>query len=215
MSKREQKQREFENSGFNFTPEFFQIIKDEVIEEDCNNNCNILSAFINKNPLNNNLSDVYAKVAMINCMTPSNVRREDLFAIANVIYKFQDFDRKLQNRDLGLVEELNSLVQKTIGRSQIAFCSKYIVFHECFLSNMKSQEYSICDNVIRVFLMKYIAKKHITKENGKKYNLNNYSDVYDLIGRILSDIWRSGNGLNKENFGRKDFDVYIWGLYRK
>ena len=114
-----------------------------------------------------------------------------------------------------IIEELNTRIKKTIGRNQLSFCSKYIVFHEYFLSNTKSQKYSIYDNVIRGFLSKYLLKKQITKENGKKYNLNKYKDVYDLIGMILQDIWQSGVGLNKENFGRKDFDLFIWGLYRK
>ena len=208
-------QCEFENNDFVFTPAYFETIKSEIIENDCNNNCSILSSFINKNPLNNNLSDIYAKIAMINCMTPSNVRNKDFYTIANILYEFKDFDKKLNNKDIELIEEFNSLIKKTIGKNYISFCSKYIVFHEYFLSNKKSQEYSIYDSVIRGFLNKYVIKKHITKENGSKYNLSSYKDVYDLIGNILNKIWQSKNGLNKENFGRKDFDLFIWGLYNK
>ena len=190
MPNRKRLQYEFENNGFRFMPDLFKIIKDEIIEEDCSNNCNILSAFINKNPLNDNLPDVYAKVAMLNCMTPSNVRNEDFYKISTIICKMADFDKKLQNRDVDLIEELNTRIKKTIGRNQLSFCSKYIVFHEYFLSNTKSQKYSIYDNVIRGFLSKYLLKKQITKENGKKYNLNKYKDVYDLIGMILQNIWQ-------------------------
>lgn len=215
MTDKEKMQREFEDSYFNFTPEFFKIIKEKIVEDDCNNNCSILYSFINKYPSNKDLPDVYAKVAMINCMTPSNVRNRDFYTIANIICKIKDFDKRLNNRDIRLVEETNNAIKEAIGRNQISFCSKYIVFHEYFLSNKNSQEYSIYDNVIVGFLKKYVSKKKITKESGAKYNLQNYQDVYDLIGYILKNIWKSKNGLNEKNFGRKDFDFFIWSLYRK
>lgn len=77
---------------------------------------------------NNNLQNVLVKVSCLNDFYSTNIR--DTYSVAKVIYQL-NIDRRLQNGDLTLVDDIASETEKNCksGRREYSFATKYCSFH--------------------------------------------------------------------------------------
>lgn len=196
-------QKKFKEGNYKYNAELFEEIKEKLIDKKYIKNNEILVNIMKKFPVNTEevLTEVYAKVLIINITNSAGVRNKDYYEIAETIAKFKDLDRRLKEGDIKVVSELNDAIFKKIKRNSISFCSKYCFYHN-------NNDFSKFDNVVCDYVRKYVYPRR--KQLGWKFNgginREHYKNYYNAIGKIIEE----------DHFpDRTTFDTFIWGLYRK
>ena len=187
---------------------------------------------------------IFMKVCVIDRLYSTRLKKYEVFPISKFINdniteidKIIKSDNETENQD-----KIQTLLDKEDGKHHISFISKYLTTHQYFLHN--KQHIQICDNVVCKTLRKFSENtfyKKIIDDYKTKNNLTitykqcfefgnykiwdkiykqrceyiNYKVWYEIIGKILEAIWKEDNGLKENNFGRRDFDWYIWYVYRE
>lgn len=140
---------------------------------------------------NNNLQNVLVKVSCLNDFYSTNIR--DTYSVAKVIYQL-NIDRRLQNGDLTLVDDIASETEKKCksGRREYSFATKYCSFH-------RPDVYPIFDNRNEKLLRYYRKDISISPFTLRK----SYKDYVKIINKY-KEIF----GL--ECFSYKEIDRFNW-----
>ena len=140
---------------------------------------------------NNNLQNVLVKVSCLNDFYSTNIR--DTYSVAKVIYQL-NIDRRLQNGDLTLVDDIVSAIEKNCksGRREYSFASKYCSFH--------------CPDVYPIFDSR---NEEILREYRKDINISPFTlrKSYKEYVKIINK-YREIFGL--ECFSYKEIDRFNW-----
>lgn len=140
---------------------------------------------------NNNLQNVLVKVSCLNDFYSTNIR--DTYSVAKVIYQL-NIDRRLQNDDLTLVDDIVSAIEKNCksGRREYSFATKYCSFH-------RPDVYPIFDSRNEKVLRYYRKDISISPFTLRK----SYKDYVKIINK-----YREIFGL--ECFSYKEIDRFNW-----
>jgi len=148
----------------------------------------LIDTFFNKHPQNVDLNIVAAKVALINITNSTHLSRYksklSLYDVSNIIIGIKDIDKRLEQSDIGLVEEIAKMTKKKFNINLFSFASKYCCYHNIHV--YQKDDYSIFDTIV--------------KEHLKDYN--------------TSTLWVSTYKVNKwrESFSYKEYNEYISNL---
>ena len=140
---------------------------------------------------NNNLQNVLVKVSCLNDFYSTNIR--DTYSVAKVIYQL-NIDRRLQNGDLSLVDDIAAGTEKKCksARIEYSFASKYCSFH-------RPDVYPIFDSRNEKILRYYRKDISIFPFTLRK----SYKDYVKIINK-----YREIFGL--ECFSYKEIDRFNW-----
>ena len=142
-------------------------------------------------PKNNNLNEVLMKVCCLNVFQSTSIIKIE--EIAKYIVSL-DIDKRLQGKDLTIVNEIADKNRNGINRSVYSFASKYCSHHF-------ENDFPIYDSYVEKML----------KELNKQDNFSKFktADLKDYIefNRVLNDF---RNYYNLNDFTLKELDMYLW-----
>ena len=204
------------NKIFSITNEELEHIENEIKNDIKYGREGILIDSALKNfPLNNDISIVAMKISLIDLTNGTNLSRNlgkngGIYELAKKITMI-DFDKRVSNGDITIVNELAKWTKDNIGKNLFSFITKYCLYHNVHCYN--KDDFVIYDSVVADNLSKYISNEDYKKITGKtlyknslkkcKYNYNyeEYKKVIDFI--ILS------NNIVIDKPHRK-MDWFIW-----
>lgn len=154
---------------------------------------------------NNKIEDVYLKVTAINSLYSTNIY--DTYKIAHHIFHIKDIDKKLEDGDLSVVNEIargHKIPNTEKEKNFYSFATKYCSFHN-------PKNYPIYDGLIQNLLIEYNNSKiEDFKFCEPKINydyLRDYEKFKETIEKFKSHF-----SLTK--FELKEIDMFLW-LYAK
>lgn len=201
---------------FSITNEELEHIENEIKNDIKYGREGILIDSALKNfPLNNDISIVAMKISLIDLTNGTNLSRNlgkngGIYELAKKITMI-DFDKRVSNGDITIVNELAKWTKYNIGKNLFSFITKYCLYHNVHCYN--KDDFVIYDSVVADNLSKYISNEDYKRITGKnlyknslkkcKYNYNyeEYKKVIDFI--ILS------NNIVIDKPHRK-MDWFIW-----
>lgn len=163
-----------------------------------------MQVLFEKIPLNNNLNEIYAKIAALNDLYSTNIRK--LYDVAKHIFSIQDIDERLRAGDLTIVNEVAKvpLVDKH-GNEKVynyySFATKF-----CMFSN--PEVYSIYDSYVEKVLIEFNEIDRFF--NPKELNFRSYEDFDEIL-----NSFRAKYNTVFDNISRLDMDRYLWLLGKK
>lgn len=157
-----------------------------------------------KIPLNNNLDEIYAKIAALDDLYSTHVRY--LYEVANHILSIKDLDKRLAAGDVTAVNEIASVpVVNEKGDKKVynyySFATKF-----CMFSNPEA--YSIYDFYVEKVLSEFNQVDHFF--NPKELDFRNYEDFDKIL-----NLFREKYNTALTGFSRLDMDKYLWILGKK
>lgn len=166
-------------------------------------------------PYNNDKSIVAMKICLIDITNGTNLSRNlgkqgGLYKLSEKIVN-SNFDERVKNGDLSLVEELSKWTKDELGKNLFSFISKYCLYHNIHCYD--KDDYVIYDSVVSDNLYRYISDDDYMKLTGKKLHKNsfyklrndiNYQDYIKVINFIIKK-----NNITIDRPHRK-LDWYIW-----
>lgn len=165
----------------------------------------LIDTFFNKFPYNTNLTEVAAKIAIIDTTNTTNLSRYkskiSLCNVAEIIVDIDDFDNRIRLGDQKLVEEIARKSKEKYGINLFSFSSKYCCYHNVHI--YKRDDYSIYDNVVKEYLPNYC--NDVTKNKIETWRTKiEYTAFNEVIDKILKD-----NKITIAN-RRRAFDHFLW-----
>lgn len=162
---------------------------------------------IRKYSRNDDIIYVAMKVSVIDVTNSTQLSKYkskiSLYDIADIIVNIKDFDKRVENGDESLVEEI-AQKSKNKGVNLFSFASKYCHYHNRFVYG--KDDYSIFDSVVRDHLSAYsLPGNPITLRTPEKWRKRiDYKSFNGYIAQILdaSGITIPGK--------RRCFDHYVW-----
>lgn len=150
-----------------------------------------LNMLVKQYPKNNKEEEVLVKVCCVNQFYSTQIKAIEKITkhILNV-----DFDNRIKQGDLSLVESIADRTQNILGRDSYVFASKYCSFH-----NPKA--FAIYD--------KYVGKmlKHLKKQDKfyafKANDLRNYEKYLEIL-KEFKDFY------NLQKYSLKEIDKFLW-----
>lgn len=175
----------------------------------------LIDGALKQHPENKDLSIVAMKIALIDLTNSTNLskllgREDGLYKLAEKIIEV-DFDERVKNGDLSLVEELSRWTKENIGKNLFSFISKYCLYHNLHCHNR--DDYVIYDSVVGINLYDYISDEDYYKLSGRKLTKRSIAKLrneynYELFSKIADYILKENN-ITVDNAHRK-LDWYIW-----
>ena len=218
------------SSGFTF--KIYERIKNEL-KPNTSEAEKYLQDVIKKCEFNKNV-DIFIKVAVIDSLYSTNLNKNiGVVEMFNFILDNKEkVDAIINNNNeeeiANDIQELLTRLKKKKNSNNVSFISKYLTVHQYFLC--KQQHIQICDSVVQTrlkelkekpfykdIIQQYIKTRGYRKDKNVfdfRHDKDGYKVWYEIIGKILEAIWKEDNGLKENNFGRRDFDWYIWIVYR-
>lgn len=189
-----------------FTEKDLEKINEEVLN---NTNYgieyNLIKDALQKYPKNDDKIIIAFKIALIDITNSTNINKYkskiSLNELVDKIYNIKDFDKRLEQGDFGLINEIAS--NKEINL--FSFATKYCCYHNTVVYGR--DDYSIYDSILRDHLPEYIENVSKYKIDGWRKN-KDYESYHNCISEILEK-----NNIKMEN-KRRIFDRYIWWKYR-
>ena len=173
-----------------------------------NSNSTMLQNFVKANQKNEDINIVCSKILVVDYVYSTNLRlyrkKCSVLDIANAIVSTTDFDKRVENGDASVVNN----VLKKLNVNLFSFMSKY-----CFVHNHHvygRDNFSVYDSAVKKLLPKYIkaCSKPVSKLTGTglKNLVDNkdYKTFNDIVGQLIAVA-----GINI-NSPRKAFDRFIW-----
>ncbi len=163
-----------------------------------------MQVLFKKIPSNNNLDEIYAKIAALNDLYSTNIRK--LYDVAKHIFSVQDIDERLKAGDLTIVNEIAKvpLIDK-YGDEKVynyySFATKF-----CMFSN--PEVYSIYDSYVEKVLTEF--NKIDRFFDPKELDFRNYEDFDEIL-----NLFRAKYNTVFDNISRLDMDRYLWLLGKK
>lgn len=165
----------------------------------------LIDTYFNKFPLNTNLIEVAAKVAIIDTTNTTNLSRYkskiSLCNVAEIIVGIDNFDARVKSGDVKLVEEIARKSKEKYGINLFSFATKYCCYHNVHV--YKRDDYSIYDNVVKKNLPDYC--NNVTKNKIETWRTKiDYTSFNETIDKVLKD-----NKITIAN-RRRAFDHFLW-----
>ena len=175
----------------------------------------IIDEALKKFPYNTDRSIVAMKICLIDLTNSTNLSRNlgksgGLNKLAEKIIEV-NFDERVKNGDINLVEDLAKWTKKELGKNLFSFISKYCLYHNVHCYG--KDDFVIYDSVVSENINKYITAEEYKELTGKKLyknsfvklkNIFNYKEFVNVIDYIIKK-----NGISVEKPRRK-LDWYIW-----
>lgn len=185
------------------------------IDEKYGSENKIINGAMTKCPENTDKSIVAMKISLIDLTNGTNLIRNlgkkgGLNKLAEKITTV-NFDERVKNGDLDLVEELSRWSKEEIGKNLFSFISKYCLYHNVHCYNR--DDYVIYDSIMCENIPLYIDQKKYKESNGKRLTKNhlknlkdefNYHDYLNIINTIIIQ-----NNIKVDKPHRK-LDWFIW-----
>lgn len=147
-----------------------------------------LSSILKKYPKHTSLEEVICKISVIDVTHSTHVgiqkKRFSLVDLANQIMSIKDIDKRIQNGDLSLVEEIADLK----GVNLLSFASKYCVCHNQMVYG--NDDYFKFDSVVSKAI---------------RFKGRSYSKYSEKLNKII-DL----NGLGVVDKVREKIDLFFW-----
>lgn len=175
----------------------------------------LIDEALKKYPNNDNKSIVAMKICLIDITNGTNLSRNlgkqgGLYKLSKKIVS-SDFDERVKNGDLSIVEELAKWTKKEFGKNLFSFITKYCLYHNnhCY----DRDDFAIFDSVVSKNLHKYITTEEYYKITGKKLKKNSFFKLkdnynYKLYMNVIDYIIEKNN-ISVDKPHRK-LDWYIW-----
>lgn len=165
----------------------------------------LIDTYFKKFPLNTNLTEIAAKVAIIDTTNTTNLSRYkskiSLCNVAEIIVDIDNFDTRVKSGDVKLVEEIARKSKEKYGINLFSFATKYCCYHNVHV--YKRDDYSIYDNVVKKNLPDYC--NNVTKNKIETWRTKiDYTSFNETIDKVLKD-----NKITIAN-RRRAFDYFIW-----
>lgn len=166
-------------------------------------------------PKNDDKSIVAMKICLIDITNGTNLSRNlgkkgGLYKLSEKIVQ-SNFDDRVKNGDLSLVEELAEWTKNELGKNLFSFITKYCLYHNIHCYN--KDDYAIYDSVVSNNLYRFISTEDFYKLTGKKLCKNSFNKMRDNIDYInymkVLDFILNINNITVERPHRK-LDWYIW-----
>ncbi len=197
----------------------------KVTEQNVKNNIKygregiLIDSALKQYPLNNDRATVAMKVCLIDLTNGTNLMRNlgkygGIYDLADKITEI-DFDYRVANGDLTLVNELSKWTKEKFGKNLFSFISKYCLYHNVHCYG--KDDFVIYDSVLANSIMNYITKEEYKKITGKtlyKNSIKKYRDnfQYEEYKKIIDFIIEKNN-ITIEKPHRK-IDWFIWNNNR-
>lgn len=168
-------------------------------------NLSLIQEVLKANPLNTNELVVAQKIAVIDCTNSTNLSKQQnkvaLSDLAKIIVTINNFDDKVKNGELDLVNEIADKTKK-LGANLFSLASKYCHYHNNLIYG--KDDFSIFDTILTDNLVRYDPR--LTPKIVRSFKENfKYADYSKAIESILL-----AKNINVP-FKRKLFDQFIWG----
>lgn len=164
---------------------------------------------------NEEISVVAMKIALIDLTNGTNLGRNlgtkgGIRLLAQKIIDSQ-FDERVKNGDITIVEELARWTKKVFKRNLFSFISKYCLYHNVHVYDR--DDYAIYDSVIAENIHKYISKEEYYAITGEKLYKNSIIKLkesyrYKTYLHVINFIIEK-NEISVDKPHRK-LDWYIW-----
>lgn len=163
-----------------------------------------MQILFDKIPRNTDFDEIYAKIAALNDLYSTNIRR--LYEVAKHIFSIPNLDERLSAGDLDVVNEIARVpIIDKYGEEKIynyySFATKF-----CMFSN--PAVYSIYDSYVEKVLLEFNKNDQFFDKS--KLNFRNYKDFDEILNRFRSKYSESLDGIS-----RLDMDKYLWLLGKK
>lgn len=166
-------------------------------------------------PNNTNLSIVAMKICLIDITNGTNLSRNlgkkgGLYKLSEKITN-SNFDERIKNGDITLVEELAKWTKKEFNKNLFSFITKYCLYHNIHCYN--KDDYAIYDSVVSKNLSRYISNEEYQLLTGKPLRKNSFTKLKDHYNyqeymKIINYIIQKNN-ITVEKPHRK-LDWFIW-----
>lgn len=163
-----------------------------------------MQVLFEKIPQNDDFDEIYAKIAALNDLYSTNIRR--LYEVAKHIFSIKNLDDRLKSGDLTIVNEIASvpIINKN-GEEKVynyySFATKF-----CMFSN--PEVYSIYDSYVEKVLTEF--NKIDEFFDRREFNFRNYEDFDEILRRF-----REKYAAGLEGVSRLEMDKYLWLLGKK
>lgn len=168
----------------------------------------LIDTFFKKYPKNTDKLIVAAKIAIIDTTNSTNLARYkskiSLCDVVDIIMGIKDFDARLKQGDVALVEEISRTSKEKYDINLFSFATKYCCYHNVHVYG--KDDYSIFDNVVKDHLKDYNTKKHsVSAYQVEKWRTQmDYKAFNNYIGNLLDDY-----KITLSN-RRRAFDYLLW-----
>lgn len=175
----------------------------------------LIDEALKKYPYNDNKSIVAMKICLIDITNGTNLSRNlgkkgGLYKLSEKIVS-SNFDDRVKNGDLSIVEELSKWTKEEFGKNLFSFITKYCLYHNnhCY----EKDDFAIYDSVVSKNLYRYLSKEEYCNLTGKtlrKNSFNKLKDEYNYLEymKVINYIIKKNN-ITVERPHRK-LDWYIW-----
>lgn len=175
----------------------------------------LIDSALRQYPYNNDKALVAMKIGLIDLTNGTNLMRNlgkngGIYDLADKITKI-DFDKRVANGDLSLVNELSKWTKEKFGKNLFSFISKYCLYHNVHCYDR--DDFVIYDSVLADNLYKYITNDEYKKLTGEvlyKNSLRKYKSSfrYEDYKKVIDFIIKKNN-ISVEKPHRK-IDWFIW-----
>lgn len=175
----------------------------------------LIDSALRQYPYNNDKALVAMKICLIDLTNGTNLMRNlgkngGIYDLADKITKI-DFDKRVANGDLSLVNELSKWTKEKFGKNLFSFISKYCLYHNVHCYDR--DDFVIYDSVLADNLYKYITNDEYKKLTGDilyKNSLRKYKSSfrYEDYKKVIDFIIKKNN-ISVEKPHRK-IDWFIW-----
>lgn len=175
----------------------------------------LIDSALKDNPLNTNISMVAMKICLIDMTNGTNLSRNlgkdgGLYKLSEKIVSC-NFDERVMNGDLTLVNELSRWTKETLNKNLFSFISKYCLYHNVHCYNR--DDYAIFDKVLCDNLYKYISENDYQLITGNRLFKNSFykmKDNFDYLQymKIINHIIKENNIIVDKP--HRKLDWFIW-----
>ena len=163
-----------------------------------------MQVLFEKIPLNNDFDEIYAKIAALNDLYSTNIRK--LYDVAKHIYSIKNLDERLRAGDLDVVNEIARVpVVDKYGDEKVynyySFATKF-----CMFSN--PEVYSIYDSYVEKVLVELNKLDHFFEP--RELNFRDYRDFDTIL-----NLFRKKYADALDGISRLDMDRYLWLLGKR
>ena len=160
----------------------------------------LIDSALRQYPYNNDKALVAMKICLIDLTNGTNLMRNlgkngGIYDLADKITKI-DFDKRVANGDLSLVNELSKWTKEKFGKNLFSFISKYCLYHNVHCYDR--DDFVIYDSVLADNLYKYITNDEYKKLTGDilyKNSLRKYKSSfrYEDYKKVIDFIIKKHN----------------------
>ena len=160
----------------------------------------LIDSALRQYPYNNDKALVAMKICLIDLTNGTNLMRNlgkngGIYDLADKITKI-DFDKRVANGDLSLVNELSKWTKEKFGKNLFSFISKYCLYHNVHCYDR--DDFVIYDSVLADNLYKYITNDEYKKLTGDilyKNSLRKYKSSfrYEDYKKVIDFIIKKNN----------------------